>query len=175
MVCGDIPFERDADIVHGTPSFTKRISKGEPTNKMKSPFLKRQSTQKWKSNGLQIMQALFQCNQADLLLKNIYICTFNYNRTWAIRSIRCQVYSTFILSFQNASLWFTGAFRTGRRNGLVWSRFCSILGWWRALRTLEICKRKAILSQAFKLWRIFQSLEISHTHCFVLHTGLPEL
>lgn len=27
MVCGDIPFERDADIVHGTPSFTKRISK----------------------------------------------------------------------------------------------------------------------------------------------------
>ncbi len=65
MVCGDIPFERDADIVHGTPSFTKRISKGEPTNKIKSTFLKRQSTQKWKSNGLQIMQALFQCNQAD--------------------------------------------------------------------------------------------------------------
>ncbi|XP_016119683.1 serine/threonine-protein kinase pim-2-like, partial [Sinocyclocheilus grahami] len=30
MVCGDIPFERDADIVHATPSFTKRISKGEP-------------------------------------------------------------------------------------------------------------------------------------------------
>ncbi len=63
MVCGDIPFERDADIVHGTPSFTKRISKGEPANKIKSTFLKRQSTQKWKSNGLQIMQALFQCNK----------------------------------------------------------------------------------------------------------------
>uniref|UniRef100_A0A8C1X460 Serine/threonine-protein kinase n=1 Tax=Cyprinus carpio TaxID=7962 RepID=A0A8C1X460_CYPCA len=27
MVCGDIPFERDADIVQATPSFTKRISK----------------------------------------------------------------------------------------------------------------------------------------------------
>ncbi|XP_026124909.1 serine/threonine-protein kinase pim-2-like [Carassius auratus] len=27
MVCGDIPFERDADIVNATPSFTKRISK----------------------------------------------------------------------------------------------------------------------------------------------------
>ncbi|XP_026102682.1 serine/threonine-protein kinase pim-2-like [Carassius auratus] len=27
MVCGDIPFERDADIVRATPSFTKRISK----------------------------------------------------------------------------------------------------------------------------------------------------
>ncbi|XP_030639898.1 serine/threonine-protein kinase pim-2 [Chanos chanos] len=26
MVCGDIPFERDADIVRATPSFTKRIS-----------------------------------------------------------------------------------------------------------------------------------------------------
>ncbi|KAI7797963.1 erine/threonine-protein kinase pim-2 [Triplophysa rosa] len=27
MVCGDIPFERDADIIQATPSFTKRISK----------------------------------------------------------------------------------------------------------------------------------------------------
>ncbi|XP_051525933.1 serine/threonine-protein kinase pim-2-like [Myxocyprinus asiaticus] len=27
MVCGDIPFERDGDIVQATPSFTKRISK----------------------------------------------------------------------------------------------------------------------------------------------------
>ncbi|XP_072536913.1 serine/threonine-protein kinase pim-2 [Salminus brasiliensis] len=27
MVCGDIPFERDRDIVHANPSFTKRISK----------------------------------------------------------------------------------------------------------------------------------------------------
>ncbi|KAI2662095.1 serine threonine- kinase pim-2-like protein [Labeo rohita] len=27
MVCGDIPFERDVDIVNATPSFTKRISK----------------------------------------------------------------------------------------------------------------------------------------------------
>ncbi|XP_067250538.1 serine/threonine-protein kinase pim-2 [Chanodichthys erythropterus] len=27
MVCGDIPFERDSDIVQATPSFTKRISK----------------------------------------------------------------------------------------------------------------------------------------------------
>ncbi|KAL1270279.1 hypothetical protein QQF64_032568 [Cirrhinus molitorella] len=27
MVCGDIPFERDDDIKHATPSFTKRISK----------------------------------------------------------------------------------------------------------------------------------------------------
>lgn len=29
MVCGDIPFERDRDIVQATPSFTKRVSKGE--------------------------------------------------------------------------------------------------------------------------------------------------
>lgn len=27
MVCGDIPFERDGDIIQATPSFTKRISK----------------------------------------------------------------------------------------------------------------------------------------------------
>ncbi|XP_053481637.1 serine/threonine-protein kinase pim-2 [Ictalurus furcatus] len=27
MVCGDIPFERDGDIVKATPSFTKRVSK----------------------------------------------------------------------------------------------------------------------------------------------------
>ncbi|XP_067270434.1 serine/threonine-protein kinase pim-2 [Pseudorasbora parva] len=27
MVCGDIPFERDADIIQANPSFTKRISK----------------------------------------------------------------------------------------------------------------------------------------------------
>ncbi|XP_060788395.1 serine/threonine-protein kinase pim-2 [Neoarius graeffei] len=27
MVCGDIPFERDRDIVQATPSFTKRVSK----------------------------------------------------------------------------------------------------------------------------------------------------
>ncbi|KAL1021636.1 hypothetical protein UPYG_G00015910 [Umbra pygmaea] len=27
MVCGDIPFERDSEIVQATPSFTKRISK----------------------------------------------------------------------------------------------------------------------------------------------------
>lgn len=30
MVCGDIPFERDREIVQAKPSFTKRISKGEP-------------------------------------------------------------------------------------------------------------------------------------------------
>lgn len=48
MVCGDIPFERDVDIVNATPSFTKRISKGELSNRMNSPFLKRQCTPKMK-------------------------------------------------------------------------------------------------------------------------------
>lgn len=128
----------------------------------------------WKSNGLQIMQTLFQCNQADLLLKDIYICAFTYSRsTWAVHhrannicSIQWQVNSTFILLFQNASLWFAGAFHTGRRIGLVWSRFCSILGWRRALRTLDICKRKAILSQAFKSWRTLDSIQNFQTHCF---------
>lgn len=72
-------------------------------------------------------------------------------------------FNLYSVSFQNASLWFAGASRTGRRTGRVWSRFWCTLGWWRPLRTWEICKRKAILSQAFKSWRTF------HTHCFVLH------
>lgn len=38
MVCGDIPFKRNADIIQATPSFTKRISKGEFPN-MSSPPL----------------------------------------------------------------------------------------------------------------------------------------
>lgn len=73
------------------------------------------------------------------------------------------LFNLYSVSFQNASLWFTGASRTGQRTGRVWSRFCSTLGWRRSLRTWEICKRKAILSQAFETWRAF------HTHCFVLH------
>lgn len=33
MVCGDIPFERDRDIVQAKPSFTKRISIGESSQR----------------------------------------------------------------------------------------------------------------------------------------------
>lgn len=76
------------------------------------------------------------------------------------------------VSFQNASLWFAGAFRTGRRIVRVWSRFCCTLGWWRLLRISEICMRKAILSQAFKSWRTLDSIQKFPTHCLVFTLDL---